>query len=127
MIIPFPKKNPGPAPGRHRGPKVPDSFDHELERLLAYTGAPKPEAFVLDVMRSVKREQRFRKLILWVFGLVGAVFGLAGAVMLSGSISRLFTFTVDLPATETMQATLFIVGAAAFYLWFMNDDFSLDN
>lgn len=106
---------------------MPDSFDHELEQLLAYTGAPQPEAFVLDVMRSVKREQRFRKLILWVFGLVGAVFGLAGAVMLSGSISRLFTFTVDLPATETMQATLLIVGAAAFYLWFMNDDFSLDN
>lgn len=106
---------------------MPDSFDHELERLLAYTGAPQPEAFVLDVMRSVKREQRFRKLILWVFGLVGAVFGLAGAVMLSGSISRLFTFTVDLPATETMQATLFVVGAAAFYLWFMNDDLSLDS
>jgi len=65
--------------------------------------------------------------ILWVFGLVGAAFGLAGAVMLSGSISRLFTFTVELPAMETMQVTLFIVGAAAFYLWFMNDDFSLDS
>jgi hypothetical protein len=30
-----------------------------------------------------------------------------------------------MPAMETMQASLFIVGAAAFYLWFMNDDFSL--
>jgi len=106
---------------------VPDSIDRELEQLLAYNEAPQPEAFVLDVMRSVKREQRIRKLILWVFGLVGAVFGLAGAVMLSGSISRLFTFTVELPAMETMQVTLFIVGAAAFYLWFMNDDFSLDS
>jgi len=106
---------------------VPDSIDRELEQLLAYTEAPQPEAFVLDVMRSVKREQRIRKVILWVFGLVGAAFGLAGAVMLSGSISRLFTFTVELPAMETMQVTLFIVGAAAFYLWFMNDDFSLDS
>ena len=106
---------------------MPDSIDRELEQLLAYTEAPQSEAFVLDVMRSVKREQRIRKVILWVFGLVGAAFGLAGAVMLSGSISRLFTFTVELPAMETMQVTLFIVGAAAFYLWFMNDDFSLDS
>ena len=107
---------------------MPDpSFDQELETLLEYSESPQPEAFTMDVMRRVKREQRTRKLILWVFGLVGALFGLAGAVMLSGSITRLFTFTVTIPATETMQVVLFIVAAAAFYIWFMNDDLPLDS
>jgi len=107
---------------------VPDpSFDRQLETLLEYSESPQPEAFTMDVMRRVKREQRTRKLILWVFGLIGALFGLAGAVMLSGSITRLFTFTVTIPATETMQVVLFIVAAAAFYIWFMNDDLPLDS
>ena len=107
---------------------MPDpSFDQELETLLEYSESPQPEAFTMDVMRRVKREQRTRKLILWVFGLVGALFGLAGAVMLSGSITRLFTFTVTIPATETMQVVLFIMAAAAFYIWFMNDDLPLDS
>jgi hypothetical protein len=107
---------------------VPDSsFDRELEALLEYSESPQPGVFVVDVMRGVRRERRTRRLILWAFGLVGALFGLAGAVMLSGSIERLFTFTLDLPVVETMQATLFVVGAAAFYLWIMNDDFSLGN
>jgi hypothetical protein len=104
---------------------VPDSFDRKLEQLLEYTEAPQPEAFTMGVMRGVRREQRTRKIILWAFGLVGALFGLSGALMLTGPVSELFTFSLALPAMETMQATLFIVGAAAFYLWFMNDDFSL--
>ena len=107
---------------------MPDSsFDRKLETLLEYSESPQPEAFTMDVMRSVRRERRTRKLILWAFGLVGALFGLAGAVMLSGSITRLFTFTVTMPATETMQVVLFIVAAAAFYIWFMNDDLPLDS
>ena len=107
---------------------MPDStFDRELETLLEYTESPQPEAFTMDVMRSVKREQLTRKLILWAFGLVGALFGLAGAVILSDSITHLFTFTVAMPATETMQVVLFIVATAAFYIWFMNDDLPLDN
>ena len=106
---------------------MPDSsFDRELEALLEYSASPQPEAFTMDVMRGVKREQLTRKLILWAFGLVGALFGLAGAVMLSGSITRLFTFTIAMPATETMQVVLFIVAAAAFYTWFMNDDLPLN-
>lgn len=106
---------------------MPDSsFDHELGRLLEYSEAPQAAAFVMDVMRGVKREQRIRRVILWAFGLVGALFGLMGALMLSDSITRLFTFTVAMPAEETMQVVLFIVAAAAFYTWFMNDDLSLD-
>jgi hypothetical protein len=128
MIIPFPKTRPGPALRWQRRRIVPDSsFDRELEALLEYSESPQPEAFTMDVMRSVKRERYSRKLILWAFGLVGALFGLAGAVMLSDSITRLFTFTLNMPATETMQVVLFVVAAAAFYIWFMNDDLPLDN
>ena len=101
------------------------SFDHELGQLLEYSRAPQADAFVADVMRGVKREQRVRRVILWAFGLVGALFGLMGAVMLSDSITRLFTFSISLPATETMQVVLFVVGAAAFYNWFMNDDLNV--
>jgi cytochrome b subunit of formate dehydrogenase len=107
---------------------VPDSsFDRELEALLEYNESPQDTAFVANVMRSVQREQHIRKLILWAFGLVGALFGLAGAVMLSDSITRLFTFTITMPAMETMQVALFVVAVAAFYIWFMNDDLPLDS
>jgi uncharacterized membrane protein YsdA (DUF1294 family) len=107
---------------------VPDSpFDRELEQLLTYHEEPQSAAFVADVMHAVKREQRTRKVILWAFGLVGALFGLLGATMLSDSITQLFTFSFSLPAMETMQAVLVIVAVAAFYTWFMNDDLSLGN
>jgi hypothetical protein len=106
---------------------VPDTFDRKLEQLLEYSDPPQPETFVMDVMQGVKREQRTRSIILWMFGLVGALFGLAGAVMLSGPVSNLLAFEMTVPAMESMQAALFIVGASAFYLWFMNDDFSLGN
>ena len=106
---------------------MPDSsFDRQLETLLKYDNAAPADAFVVDVMQSIRREQRQRKLILWAFGLIGALFGLAGAIMLSDSITRLFTFSLEMPARETMQAVLFIAGAVAFYTWFMNDDMSLD-
>lgn len=104
-----------------------DPFDRELTDLMRYDEASHPEAFVMDVMRGIRREQRTRRVVLWSFGLVGALFGLSGATMLSGPVSRLFTFSLNLPAMETLQASLLIAGAAAFYLWFMNDDFSLGN
>ena len=103
------------------------TFDRELEQLLGYPDSSQADAFVSNVMQRVKRERLRRRLILWTFGLVGALFGLAGAVMLSDSITRLFTFTLTLPVQETMQAVLFIVAAMAFYIWFMNDDLPLDH
>lgn len=104
---------------------MPDLLDRELENLLQYTEAPQAGVFVMDMMRRVRREQRTRRVILWAFGAVGALFGLSGAVMLTGPVSKLFTISLAIPGMETMQATLFIVGAAAFYLWCMNDDLSL--
>jgi len=109
---------------------MPDSpFDRELEELLGYSEAPESDVFVTNVMRNVQRQKRLRRIILWSFGLIGALFGLAGAVMLSGPINQLFSFPASfptsLPATETMQLVLLVVAAAAFYAWFMNDDWSL--
>jgi hypothetical protein len=114
-----------PVQDRHRRRNVPDSFERKLEQLLEYSEAPQAEAFTMDVMRIVRREQRRRKIILWSFGLVGALFGLSGALMLTGPVSELLTFSLEMPVMKTMQVTLFVVGATAFYLWFMNDDFSL--
>ncbi len=105
---------------------MPDSsFERELEDLLGYSEAPKSDVFVASVMRNVERQKKLRRIILWSFGLIGALFGLAGAVMLSGPIIRLFSFPASLPAMETMQLVLVVVAAAAFYVWFMNDDWSL--
>lgn len=104
---------------------APDQMpDHLLDRLLAHREAVPDDQFVLNVMHRVQREQRRRKLILFVFGLLGAGFGLLGASLLSEPIARLF---IGLPAVGIMQATLVAAATAAFYVWFMNDDFSLPN
>jgi hypothetical protein len=105
---------------------VPESpLDNQLEQLLAYHHEPDSSEFVAHVMRDVKREQRVRKVILWAFGLIGAMFGLVGAIMLSGPIARLFTFSFTLPATETTQVALVLVAVAAFYSWCMNDELTV--
>lgn len=107
---------------------MPESpLDHQLEQLLAYHNKPDSSEFVASVMHDVRREQRTRKVILWAFGLIGALFGVAGAMMLSDSITEMFTFTFSLPAIETTQVVLGLVAAVAFYNWFMNDDFALTN
>ena len=97
-------------------------LDGVLDALLERREAVPDDQFVLSVMHRVRREQRSHKLILFVFGLLGAGFGLLGAVLLAEPIERLFT---GLPATGIMQAALLAGAAAAFYVWSMNDDFSL--
>ncbi len=92
MIIPFRR------PGRTRPARrdMPDlNHDRALDRLLEFREALPADEFVLDVMHRVQREQRSRKLILAIFGLVGAAFGVAGALLLSDPIARFFT---NLPA-----------------------------
>lgn len=104
---------------------MPEPIDRKLEELLAY---PEQESgnddlFVVDVMRRVQKERRTRKLILGLFGGIGALFGLAGALMLSETIAGLFG-NVD-PTVFFLQLPLFSAGAAAFYIWFMNDDLAI--
>lgn len=106
---------------------MPDPIDQALEELLAYPGpdATNDDLFVVDVMHQVRKEQRTRKVILFLFGGIGALFGLAGAMMLSGGISRIFTETLSV--TTLTQLPLFAAGAIAFYIWFMNDDLALNS
>ena len=102
---------------------MPESIqDRELDRLLGYRETLPEDTFVLDVMHRVQRERRSRQVILAAFGLVGAVFGVAGALLLSEPLARFFT---NLPLTGTMQAVLVGVAAVAFYGWAMNEDISL--
>jgi uncharacterized protein YacL len=103
------------------------SFDDTLEQLLAYE-EPAPvdrEHFVNDVMGRVRRQQRKRRLVLLLFGAIGAIFGLAGGLMLADPISWVFTQTLS--PTLIMQAVLFTVAGVAFYVWFMNDDLPLED
>ncbi|MBT8058662.1 MAG: hypothetical protein HKP16_04810 [Xanthomonadales bacterium] len=96
--------------------------DQNLERWLEYPELADNDAFVVDVMAGVRKARRLRRLILLLFGLGGALFGVLGAVLLSDPIARLFT---GLPAMGVMQAALFVTAAVSFYLWFMNDDLTL--
>jgi hypothetical protein len=106
---------------------VPDEpFDRTLERLLAYPEATASgDAFVDGVMQRVRREQKTRSLILYVFGLIGAVFGVVGATLLSGKITWLFIEVMD--GTLMMQVVLFVIAALAFYSWFMNDELTMEH
>ena len=103
---------------------MPDSIEQSLEELLRYPEqGVSDDLFVVDVMRQIQKERRTRTLILLLFGGIGALFGLFGAILLSDDISRLFTET--LTVTTLMQLPLFATGAAALYIWFMNDDLSI--
>lgn len=93
-----------------------------LDSLLAFREEPPGDAFVLKVMGQVRRERRRRRLILSVFGLLGAAFGLIGAILLSEPLARIFA---GLPPMGTTQVALFTAAAVAFYAWFMNEDVDL--
>ncbi|MBT8040820.1 MAG: hypothetical protein KJN78_11290 [Gammaproteobacteria bacterium] len=103
---------------------MPDAFDRKLQELLSYPRPPAPgdDPFVADVMRELRAERRRRHVILSAFGGIGAAFGLAGAAMLLDDIAGVFTR--DISAMALTQGALFLAGAAAFYSWFMNDDWS---
>jgi len=96
---------------------------HLPEQLLQYTDEQSAEEFVAGVMQRVKREQRIRKAILLVSGIVGALFGLAGAVALSDSITQLFTLSMS--ATSALPVSLAIIGVLLFLGWLLNDEMTL--
>lgn len=96
--------------------------DQLLDAWLEYQEPVPADAFILEVMRRVRREQRRRHLILCLCGLVGVGFGLAGALLLAGPVAGFFS---QLPVIGTMQAVLLAVAAMAFYVWSMNEDLGL--
>lgn len=95
-----------------------------VDQLLEFQESLPPDEFVLNVMHQVQHQQKVRRLILLVFGLIGAAFGVLGAILLSDPIAEL---VLSIPAMSIMQAMLFVAAAVSFYTWFMNDELSLTN
>jgi ABC-type Fe3+-siderophore transport system permease subunit len=89
-----------------------------LDEILKYHDKPTEGDFVASVMKRVRRQQRVRKLILSVTGLVGATFGAFGMLMLSDSLGRLIT------AANVLPASLALIGAAVFMAWLFQDELS---
>jgi hypothetical protein len=93
--------------------------ERSLDRLLSHREAVPEDRFVLQVMHRLQSERRRRRAILSGFGLLGAAFGLLGAIQLAEPVAQLWS---GIPATALMQAVLLTGGGAAFYAWFMGDD-----
>ena len=96
---------------------MPDLFQNQL---LRYSETPSDHAFVSDVMQTIRRERRTRKIILFISGIVGALFGLAGAVTLSDSMTKFFTMPVS--ANSSLPVSLAILGVVLFLGWLLNDE-----
>lgn len=92
------------------------------ELLLKYSESPPDKAFVADVMQSVRRKHRTRKMILFISGIVGALFGLSGAVMLSDKMTQFFTFSAA--AISSPPVSLAVLGVVLFLGWLLNDEMS---
>ena len=99
--------------------------DAELDQLLAYREQPADDAFVINVMQDVRREQRRRRMILVSSGVIGAGFGLLGASLLSDSISTALTtaFTGDLAHLSAGASVAILAGIT----WLLQDDASSIN
>jgi hypothetical protein len=90
-----------------------------LDTILSHHEAVPDDSFVLQVMHRVQSGRRRRRAILSGFGLLGAAFGLLGAIQLAEPVAQLWS---GIPATALMQAVLLTGGGAAFYAWYMGDD-----
>jgi len=87
-----------------------------LDKILEYHETPQDDNFVTGVVKSVQRQQRMRRLILSVSGVVGASFGAAGMLMISDSVNRLITDANVLPVSVAL------VGLVAFMAWLFQDE-----
>jgi hypothetical protein len=99
--------------------------EQPIETLLTYTDEPPDAGFTATVMQTIKREQRTRKAILLISGVIGTLFGLAGAVALSDSISRFFT--LSLSPTSSLPVSLAILAVLLFLGWLLNDEMHLNS
>ena len=87
-----------------------------LDEMLKYHESPQDDNFVTGVIKGVQRQQRMRRLILTVTGLIGASFGAAGLLMISDSVNRLITDANVLPVSVAL------VGLVAFMTWLFQDE-----
>lgn len=89
-----------------------------LDKILEYHETPHDDDFVAGVMKRVRHQQRTRRLILAVTGILGAAFGAIGMLMISDSINRL------IPDTSVLPVSVALVGLAAFMAWLFQDEVS---
>ena len=87
-----------------------------LDEMLKYHESPQDDSFVTGVVKGVQRQQRMRRLILTVTGVVGACFGAAGMLMISDSVNRLITDANVLPVSVAL------VGLVVFMAWLFQDE-----
>lgn len=62
-----------------------------LDDLLQYRSLPEPSGFVDEVMRAVGRQKQLRRRILFLCGIIGAVFGALGAWLLADALAPIST------------------------------------
>ncbi len=87
-----------------------------LDEILEYHETPEDDNFVAGVIKRVQHQQRMRRLILTVTGLVGASFGAVGMLMISDSINRL------IPDTNVLPASVALVGLVVLMAWLFQDE-----
>jgi len=94
-----------------------------LDDLLQYHELPEADGFVATVIQGVQRQQRTRRLILAGTGLLGAVFGVAGAVLLSDDIAQLVIQVMT--GKDAIYTGLSILMSVGVMGWLLHDESSL--
>ena len=91
-----------------------------LDELLEYHQTPSDDTFVVDVMKEIKRQQKTRKLILLGSSVIGGLFGVVGATLLSDSIARLVAQLAS--GNAALPLGLAAMSAVAFLTWLLQDE-----
>jgi hypothetical protein len=94
-----------------------------LDDVLQYQERPEDDEFVARVMRGVQRQQRTRKLILACTGVLGAVFGVAGAFLLSDDIGQLIRQVMT--GKDAVYTGFAILVSAGVMAWLLHDETGL--
>lgn len=91
-----------------------------LDELLEYHQTPGPDSFVADVIKGIERQQKMRKLILLGSSLIGGLFGVLGASLLSDPITSLLaqvaTGEAAMPLGLAVMSTIALLG------WLLHDE-----
>ena len=91
-----------------------------LDDLLQYHSQPEPADFVARVMQGVERQQKLRNRILWLCGLVGALFGVTGAILLADTVSHFAALLFD--ANSAVATGSAVIALLAFLAWLLQDE-----
>lgn len=92
-----------------------------LEDLLEYHQKPEDSAFVTKVMEGVERQKKVRRMVLATTGVVGAAFGAAGAILLSGPLAQ------AMGEANIVSVSTAVVAGLAFLAWIFQDEMSANS